>query len=79
MRLAVDDVLVRIVVGVIFDALHRVRLERGVIFVDELVLADDHVLPFADQPVGEAERRKKLVWLWHCVRLGAKEHTCTAG
>lgn len=54
MRLAVDDVLVRVVVGVVFDALHRVGFERGVILVDELVLADDHVFPFADQPVGEA-------------------------
>lgn len=54
MGLTVDDVLVRIVVGVVFDALHRVGFERGVIFVDQLVLTDDHVLPFSDQPVGEA-------------------------
>lgn len=60
MRLAVDDILVRFVVGVILDALHRVRLERGVILVDQLVLADDHVLPLADQPVGEAAKQTEM-------------------
>ena len=48
MRLAVDDVLVRVVVGVVLDALHRVGLEGVVVFVDELVLIDDHVLPAPD-------------------------------
>ena len=61
MRLTVDDVLVRVVVGVVLHALHRVRFERGVILVDQLVLADDHVLPLADQPVWEAAKRKKKI------------------